>query len=179
MVDADDQSEPEPLTEAGGWISPAALAGTLAAVHDGQVCVRVTEWKCRDLAGVTRVAWGSEGATLAALVEDKVVRFAADGDNPATWPAPEEIGAVEDARDLAVSPEGVVVASTSDGLERVGEGPILPEIDEACGIDFLDATRLAFVSGNCGTDSQIRLADIESGATRSLAGDKGEHLAFK
>jgi hypothetical protein len=70
------------------------------------------------------------------------------------------------------------VASTAGGLERIGEGPIVPDIDAACGIDFLDATRLA-VAGACGEDAQIRLADIESGRTRALAGDKGEQLAFK
>ncbi len=174
VVDADAQAEPEPLTEDAGWSSPTAAAGTLAAVHDEQICVRVTEWKCRALAGVSRIAWGSEGASLAALADGKVVRFAADGDDPATWPAPEEIGTVEAARDVAVSPEGVIVVSTGAGLERAGEGPILPDIDEACGIDFLDATRLAVACG-----AQIRLADIESGATRPLPGDKGADVAFK
>ena len=179
VVDADDQAEPEPLTEDEGWSSPTALAGTLAAVHDEQICVRVTQWKCRALAGVERIAWGSEGASLAALVDGKVVRFAADGDDPATWPAPEEIGTVEDARDVAVSPEGVIVVSTAAGLERAGEGPILPDIDEACGIDFLDATRLAVAAGASAADARIRLADIESGATRALDGDTGAHFAFK
>ena len=76
-------------------------------------------------------------------------------------------------------PRASIVVSTATGLERVGDGPILPDIDEACGIEFLDATRLAVAAGACGADPRIRLADIESGATRALDGDKGEHFAFK
>ncbi len=87
---------------------------------------------------------------------------------------PLEIGTVEDAREVAVSPEGATVVSTAAGLERVGDGPIVANIHGACGIDFLDATRLAVACGG-----QIRLADIESGATRALEGDRGEQVAFK
>ena len=94
-------------------------------------------------------------------------------------PHPRRSAQAEDATDVAVSPEGVVVVATADGLERVGDGPIVPEIEAACGIEFLDATRLAVAAGACGEDPRIRLADIESGATRALAGDKGEHFAFK
>ncbi len=172
-------ADPVALTDPGDWRSPTAAAGTLAAVDGERLCVRVDDWKCRDLAGAGRVAWGSEGATLIALAGRKVLRFAAEGDDPATWPAAQELGAIEDANDLAVSPEGVVVVSTAGGLERVGDGPIVPDIDEACGIDFVDATRIAVASGDCGGDRQLRLADIETGATRALDGDKGEHLAFK
>ena len=75
---------------------------------------------------------------------------------------------------VAVSPEGAIVVSTGGGLERVGDGPILPDVDAPCGIDFLDATRLAVACGG-----QIRLADIESGATRALDGDRGAQIAFK
>ena len=174
IVDADEQAEPESLTNTEGWSSPTAAAGTLAAIQDEQICVRVDEWKCRALAGVERVAWGSEGASLTALADGKVLRFAADGDDPATWPAPEEIGAVEDAFYVAVSPEGTTVVSTATGLERVGDGSILPDIDAPCGIDFLDATRLAVACGG-----PIRLADVESGATRALDGDRGAQIAFK
>jgi hypothetical protein len=171
IVDADEQAEPEPLTDDGGWSSPTAVAGTLAAIRDEAICI---DEKCRELPGVERIAWGSEGASLTALAGGKVLRFAADGDDPATWPAPEEMGTVEDALYLAVSPEGTTVVSTAAGLERVGEGRIVPDIDAPCSIDFLDATRLAVACGG-----QIRLADIESGATRALDGDRGAQIAFK
>jgi hypothetical protein len=174
IVDADEQAEPEPLTDAEGWSSPTAATGTLAAIQDEQICVRVTEWKCRALAGVERVAWGSEGASLTALAGGKVLRFAADGDDPATWPAPEEIGTVEDPFYVAVSPEGTTVVSTATGLERVGDGRILPDVDSPCAIDFLDATRLAVAGGG-----QFPQADNESGATRALDGDRGAQIAFK
>jgi hypothetical protein len=172
VVDADEQAEPEPLTDDDGWSSPTAVAGTLAAIRDEQICI---DENCRKLPGVERIAWGSEGASLTALVNGtQVLRFAADGDDPSTWPAPEEIGTVEDALYVAVSPEGTTVASTAKGLERLGDGPIVPDIDSPCSIDFLDATRLAVACGG-----QIRLADIESGATRALDGDRGAQIAFK
>ena len=180
IVDADDQAEPEPLTEADGWSSPTAMAGTLAAIQNEQVCVRVDEWKCRALAGVERIAWGSEGASLAALVDGKVVRFAADGDDPAAWPAPEEIG--DSGR--RERPGRLARGRRSSSPPRPGSNASArarscPKIDEACGIEFLDATRLAVAAGDCGADARIRLADIESGATRALDGDKGERFAFK
>ncbi|HET6547065.1 MAG TPA: PASTA domain-containing protein [Solirubrobacter sp.] len=184
-VDDDPAAEPQPLTDAGeDWRSPAGTAGALAAVRGDDICVRVDEFKCRTLAGVYRVTWGSEGATLVALVHaagDKtdVVSFDAGGDDPAAWPAPTKLGTVGDARDLAVSPEGVVVISNTHGLEQVGGGRILPDIEEACGIEFLDATRLAVAAGACGGDAQIRLADTQNGAIRALSGDRGEYFAFK
>ena len=179
VVDADDQAEPEPLTEGEGWSSPTAMAGTLAAIHDEQVCVRVDDWKCRALAGVERVAWGSEGASLAALVDGKVVRFAADGDDPRAWPAPEELGDVEDAFDLAVSPEGVVVVSTADRA-RTRRRRLDPAEHRRALRHRLPGRHAARRRRRCcGADPQIRLADVESGATRALDGDKGEHFAFK
>jgi hypothetical protein len=174
-----ESAEPVPMSEPGNWRSPTAIAGTLAAVDDDRICVLLDDWACRDVAGVERIAWGSEGATLVALAGGKVLRFTADGGDPAAWPAPEELGDAGDANDLAVSPEGAVVISTGGGLERIGDGPIVPKIDEACGIDFLDATRIAVAAGGCDDDPQIRLADIETGATRALDGDKGGRLAFK
>ena len=155
------------------------MAGTLAAIQDEQVCVRVDEWKCRALAGVERIAWGSEGASLAALVDGKVVRFAADGDDPAAWPAPEEIGTVEDACDLAVSPEGVDrgLHGRRARTRRRRPGPAEDRRALRNRLPGRDAARRR--AGDCGADPQIRLADIESGATRALDGDKGEHFAFK
>jgi hypothetical protein len=178
VVDADPKAEPEPLTPEGeDWSSPAATAGgTLAAVNDGRICVRVTDWKCRDAAGVSRIAWGSEGASLVALINAKVVRFAAtSGDDPAAWAEPTELGEAEGATDVAVSPEGAVAVATADGVTQLGGGKIA---QNACGIEFLDATRLALAAGACGADPRIRLADLETGRARALPGTRGEHLAF-
>jgi hypothetical protein len=177
VVDADADAEPEPLTPEGeDWTSPAATAGgTLAAVNDGKICVRVGDWQCRDAAGVSRVAWGSEGASLVALIDAKVVRFAVTGDRPADWEAPTELGEAEEATDVAVSPEGAVAVAGADGVTQLGGQQIA---QTACGIEFLDATRLAFAAGACGEDPRIRLADLETGKTRALPGTRGDHLAF-
>ena len=177
VTDADPQAEPEPLTPEGeDWSSPAATAGgTLAAVNDGRICVRVSDWKCRDAAGVSRLAWGSEGASLTALINAKVVRFAAIGDDPAAWQGPTELGEAEDATDVAVSPEGVVAVATAAGVRALGGDTIA---QAACGIEFLDATRIALAAGPCGEDPRIRLADIETGKSRALPGTRGEHLGF-
>ena len=108
----------------------------------------------------------------------KVVRFAAAGDDPSAWGNPQDLGETTPATDVAVSPEGVVVTSGDTGLTRLGDGAILPAIDTACGIEFLDATRLAIAAGPCGEDPRLRLADLGSGATRQIPGDRGEHFAF-
>jgi hypothetical protein len=177
VVDADPAAEPDPLTPEGeDWTSPVATAGgTLAAVNDGRICVRVDGWKCRDAAGVSRIAWGSEGATLVALIDAKVVSFDATGDDPATWEEPAELGDAEGATEIAVSPEGVVAIASASGVAQLGGDPIA---ETACGIEFLDATRLAFAAGACGEDPRIRLADLETGRTRAIPGVSGEHLAF-
>ena len=63
VVDADEQAEPEPLTDAEGWSSPHRDGGdAVPPIQDEQICVRVdrVEVPCRSPAS-SGVAWGSEG----------------------------------------------------------------------------------------------------------------------
>ena len=51
--------------------------------------------------------------------------------------------------------------------------------DDVCGVDFLDAKRLAVATGPCDADPQIVLFDVTTGKSRELDGDKGHNLAFE
>jgi hypothetical protein len=186
-VEPAEDAEATPLTPPGeDWRSPAATDSGLMAKRGDEICQVGESPACRPVDGLYRIA--AAGDQLIALAHDaddtgRLWRFTVSSDDPNGWDDPEDLGTIAGGTEIAISPDGAVVISTEDGLVRLEGGgettPIAPDVSESCGIDFLDATRLAVATGGCDADPQIVLVDIDSGESRELEGDKGRNLAFE
>ena len=146
IVSADEQPEPEPLTDAEGWT--AHRGGGDACRRPDEQTLRVDELEvpcarrrraCRvgirgRLADRTRRRQGARASPPTATTRRRGPHPRRSGPSRmrSTWPS---------------RPRARPWSPRPPGLERVGDGSILPDIDAPCGIDFLDATRLAVACG--------------------------------
>jgi len=185
-VENAEDADPTPLTPPGeDWRSPAPTDAGLMAKRGAEICHVAETPDCLPVDGLFRIA--AAGDQLIALAHggdgtDQVWRFTVDGADPTAWEDPDDLGTVAGGSDIAIAPDGAVVVSSEDGLvklENAAPEPIAPDLGESCGIDFLDATRLAVAAGSCDTDPQIVLVDIDTGQSRELDGDEGRNLAFE
>ena len=175
IVDADEQAEPEPLTDAEGWSSPTATAGTLAAIQDEQICVRVdrVEVPCARRRRACRLGIRGRLTDRARRRQGAPLRRRRrrPGDVARTRGDRDRRGCVR---------RGRLARGHDRGLHGHRARTRRRRFDPA-GHRRALRNRLPgrHTAGRRAAAGTIRLADIESGATRALDGDRGAQIAFK